>query len=239
MSLELVTAAFLSGLFGSAHCVGMCGGISAALGMGAGGNASAMRLAGYASLYNLGRIGSYIGAGAVAGAVGTWLGIGFDVADWATALRMVAGAVIIAIGLQLGFGWRLLAPVERAGFRVWRHLAPLARSLMTARNPARALALGALWGWLPCGLVYGMLLMASVSGGAPGGMVVMAAFGAGTLPAMIATGAVGGHLRRLTARPGLRRAAGGMMVALGVWTVALPSLLIRLDLQGLAALCLP
>lgn len=113
----------------------------------------------------------------------------------------------------------------------------MARRLMPVRRPLAALGLGALWGWLPCGLVYSMLLTASVSGGALGGAGVMAAFGAGTLPALVTTTAAAGQLQRLTRHPGFRRVAGATVVLLGLWTLATPHLLHSVGLKQLTALC--
>lgn len=179
-----LAAALVAGLVGSSHCLGMCGGIAIALGM-----QGRQRPLVSALLYNAGRIASYAAAGAVAGGIGLWLGQSLHAGYAPVVLRLLAGGAMIAIGLQVALNWRLLRPIERAGMHVWRRLSPQAGRLMGRRSPLSALALGAVWGWLPCGLVYAMLLAAAASGGAPEGAGLMAAFGLGTAPAMIATGA--------------------------------------------------
>jgi len=225
MNAEPVTlaAALVAGLVGSAHCLGMCGGIAAALGMAtAGERAGTGRAIGHALVYNTGRIASYAAAGLVAGSIGLALGNAVHAPEARFVLRVLTGAVLIAIGLQIAFNLRLLRPLETAGMRAWRHIAPLARGLMGRRGLLGTAALGALWGWLPCGLVYGMLLAAAATGHPLDGAATMVAFGLGTAPAMIATGALGGQFQRLRQRPGFRRAAGTVVIVLGGWTMAWP-----------------
>ena len=205
-------AALLGGLVGSVHCLGMCGGIAGALGMAGGGRAS------FAAAYSAGRIASYAVAGAIAGAVGAGLAGAAGVGPW---LRLAMGAVLILLGLQVALNLKLLAPLEAAGATLWRRLAPLARRLIPPRHAGQALALGALWGWLPCGLVYGMLVAAAASGSAGGGALFMAVFGLGTAPAMIGLAwASGRGGRLLTAQR--KRALGWLLVVFGAWTAATP-----------------
>jgi len=227
MTTEMtLIAALLAGLLGSTHCLAMCGGIAGGLGMGLPEERrTAPRLLGYLLLYNLGRITSYSIAGAVAGGIGLWLGSMVEVAAWSHVLRWATGALMVAIGLQLAFRWRGLRHLEGLGGRFWRRLAPLGRRLMPVRDPGTALALGALWGWLPCGLVYSVLVVAAVSGGPGRGAALMAAFGLGTLPAMVATGALAGRLRRYAGDRRLRRAAGLLVIVFGAWTLFGPDMM--------------
>jgi len=85
---------------------------------------------------------------------------------------------------------------------------------------AQALGLGLLWGWLPCGLVYSVLLIAAASADVATGASIMIAFGLGTMPAMIATGVGALQLARFAGRA--RLVAGLLVVALGVLTLAMP-----------------
>jgi len=205
-------AALLGGLVGSVHCFGMCGGIAGALGMAGSGRAT-MALA-----YSAGRIASYSVAGAIAGAIGAGLAGAAGLGPW---LRLLMGFVLVLLGLQVALNLKLLAPLEAAGARLWRRLAPAARRLIPPRHAGQALALGALWGWLPCGLVYGMLAAAAGTGGAPDGAAFMAVFGLGTAPAMIGlTWASGRGSVFLTARR--KRALGWLLVVFGAWTAATP-----------------
>ncbi|WP_240901104.1 sulfite exporter TauE/SafE family protein [Thioalkalivibrio sp. XN8] len=207
-----LAAALLGGLVGSVHCLGMCGGIAGALGM-AGGGRPAMAVS-----YSAGRIASYAMAGAIAGAIGAGLAGAMGLGPW---LRLLMGAVLVLLGLQVAINLRVLAPLEAAGARLWQRLAPLARRFVPPRHAGQALALGALWGWLPCGLVYGMLAAAAGTGGAAEGALFMAVFGLGTAPAMIGvTWASGRSGTLLTARR--RRLLGWLLVLFGAWTMVTP-----------------
>ena len=218
-----LTAAFIAGLAGSAHCMGMCGGIVASLGLGtAGKRAGPLRSLGYALLYNGGRIASYTVAGVLVGSVGLLAGGSLQAPGTGIVLRAITGLVLVAIGLQVAFGLRMLQPIERVGFRLWARIAPLARGLMVHRGPWAALGLGALWGWLPCGLVYAMLFAALATANPVESGGLMAAFGLGTAPAMVATGAFAARFRHYTHHPHFRRVAGIVVIGLGLWTALAP-----------------
>ena len=212
--------ALLAGLLGSGHCLAMCGGIAAALGScGAG-----QRRAWQPLLYQLGRLGSYGTAGSIAGAVGAAAGFAFSAARWGELLRLAAALVVIAIGLDMALEanalTRALRLPERWGARLWRRLSPATAALARAPPGVRALALGFVWGWLPCGLVYSVLIAAAVAGSGARGGLTMLAFGLGTLPAMSGVGYLG---RRLPRRDGaFARLLGASLVACGVWTAAVP-----------------
>lgn len=215
MAMETsLLAALVAGLVGSVHCFGMCGGIAGALGMAGGGRAS------LAVSYSAGRIASYAVAGAAAGAIGAGLAGVAGLGPW---LRLVMGVLLVILGLQVALNLKLLAPLEAAGAGLWRRLAPVARGFIPPRHAGQGFALGALWGWLPCGLVYGMLAAAAGSGSAINGAAFMAVFGLGTAPAMVGlTWASGRGGTWLTA--GRRRALGWVLVAFGAWTAATPLL---------------
>jgi len=212
--------ALLAGLFGSTHCLAMCGGIATALG-----GASGRRSPWQALLYSSGRVVSYALAGAVAGALGASVGFVFAFASsWSVLLRLGTAVMVIIIGLDISLGtgsaaYWLRAP-ERWGGRLWRRLAPGRRLSLPSAPKTRALVLGLLWGWLPCGLVYSVLLAAALAGGAVVGSLTMLGFGLGTLPAMSALSYSGAWLPR---RDGLTaRLLGALLVACGIWTAILP-----------------
>jgi len=173
-------------------------------------------------LYNLGRIGSYSLAGALAGGASFALGSAIDLPLWSLITRSLTGAILILIGLNIALGWRLPSLLENAGARVWTLLSPTARRLLSSRSAAGMLGLGALWGWLPCGLTYTMLLAAAGTGQVAEGSLLMLAFGMGTLPAMVAAGAAAGTLQRFTRSQNVRRVSGALLVILGAWTAAYP-----------------
>ena len=213
-------AALVAGLVGSSHCIAMCGGIALAFGA-----QSRRRPLSSALLYNSGRITSYAIAGALAGGLGVGLGQLLDPQVLIVVLRALAGAMLVAIGLQIALNWRLLRPIENLGFRLWHRVSPAARSLIGRRGALPALLLGGLWGWLPCGLVYSILVAATFSGGSLQGAGLMLAFGLGTAPALIATGTAASRLQRLTRRPAFRRTGGAFVVVLGLLTALMPWLM--------------
>jgi len=216
-SLPLFGAAFATGLLGSAHCFGMCGGISGLFAV----NASATSLRRdlpMAITYNVGRVISYIVLGATVALLGQSL---VDAIPRLTApVRLLSGLLIVFVGLQVAFNWRALAPIEKAGAGLWRRIAPAAKGLLPVTTVPRALGLGLLWGWLPCGLVYSVLLLAATTANAVTGGLVMLAFGLGTMPAMIATGLSASKLSAFMSRR--RLGAGLLIILLGLATLAMP-----------------
>lgn len=207
----LAAAAFAAGLLGGVHCVGMCGGIVGALSAASRGSLSA-RLA----AFNAGRIASYATAGATAGAMGGLAqGVGPE-AILRTALFVAAQVMVVLIGFYVA-GWsRAIVRFERAGAALWRRLDPLRRRFFPIDSTSRALGAGAIWGWIPCGLVYGMLPLAAVAGGPGKGALVLAAFGLGTLPGLVAAGAAARRLAEMRRAPWVRRFAGFTIVAVGI-----------------------
>ncbi len=224
MTNELtLLAALLIGLAGSPHCLGMCGGIAGSLGAGMQGGGSGSRLT-LALSYNLGRLGSYTLMGAMAAAVVAAIGATFAISTWAVVLRLLTAAILIAVAAHLLFNWTGLRRIEVIGGRLWRHISPRAQRLLPVRTPGRALALGALWGWLPCGLVYTVLVAASVSGSALAGAAVMFAFGLGTLPAMTGVTVFGQAVRRWQGSRQARTITGSVLLVFGLWTAASPAM---------------
>lgn len=211
-------AAFLVGLLGGVHCVGMCGGIVGALTFGLPEQVRGQRSAvvPYLLAYNAGRIASYVTAGALMGGIG-WLAANLAlVHDVQRVLQIVAAAFMIALGLYLAGWWQGLAKLERAGGALWRRLEPLGRRLLPVRTPGQAVQLGLLWGWLPCGLVYSVLIWAIAAGGVVEGALLMLAFGLGTLPNLLAMGVFAAQLARWARRRAVRVAAGLVVIGFGI-----------------------
>jgi uncharacterized protein len=208
----LAAAAFAAGLLGGVHCAGMCGGIAASLSFGARGPILARQLA-----FNAGRIGTYAAAGAIVGAAGS-------VVTWAIGaqalLFTVANVLMVLLGFYiLGIG-RVVLKLESWGRHLWRRVEPVARRLFPVDSAPKALAAGALWGWVPCGLVYSMLALSLASGDALHGGLVMAAFGLGTLPTLLAAGMAAQKVATFRRSPWLRYPAGLAIVAMGVIGIA-------------------
>lgn len=213
--------AFIAGLMGSVHCVGMCGGIVGALtyGLPEKVRQSPARLLPFVLSYNIGRISSYTIAGMIIGHLGNFAGdLIAEYRGWMI-LRIVAALIMITMGLYISGWWQGLVRLERLGGHVWKYLQPLGQHLMPVRTLPHALLLGVVWGWLPCGLVYTMLVWTLASGGWQEGALFMLSFGTGTLPALLAMGAAGAWLARALRQPAWRRLAGTVVIAFGVWTL--------------------
>ncbi|MFC5474480.1 sulfite exporter TauE/SafE family protein [Paraherbaspirillum soli] len=222
---------FMVGLLGSVHCVGMCGGIVSAFSMTpaarkfpvavvvrAGPIAEAGTVDSLLRVieYNAGRIASYATAGAIAGGI---VG-GVRTLASASVVQMIgywlANLMLATLGLYLMDAWRGLSRIEAAGQTLWRRIQPLTKHLMPLDSPLKMLALGGLWGWLPCGMVYSVLLTAMLSGSALSGAAVMLIFGLGTLPVLLMMGMLGACLRSWLQRRSVRFISGLVVLGFGV-----------------------
>ncbi|MFM8339050.1 MAG: sulfite exporter TauE/SafE family protein [Fluviibacter sp.] len=199
-------SAVLIGWLGGVHCLGMCGGIVSALALSAPQSGRTKILL----AYNLGRCLTYVALGLVAGAFGylgtRTLGVAPNL------LYTLANVLLVGMGLYLlGFPW-LVRPLEQLGQNLWRRIEPVSRQLFPVNTMPRALGVGLLWGFLPCGLVYSALATAFALGSVAQGGLWMAAFALGTLPNLLMAGWVGaGALQRL--RQSSLRWIGGVLVA--------------------------
>ena len=209
--MDSLLALFLVGLLGGTHCVGMCGGIVGALSVG-GPARFPLHLA-----YNLGRILSYMLAGALVGALGSASLALAGQLPLRIALYLAANLMLIALGFYLMGVTRALAFTERVGQNLWKHIQPLTRRFLPARSVVQALPLGMLWGWLPCGLVYSALATALAAGSASQGALLMLAFGLGTLPNLLLAGLLLVRLRHLVQLAAVRLVAGLLVTAFGIW----------------------
>jgi sulfite exporter TauE/SafE len=234
---------FVVGLAGSIHCAGMCGGIVTAMSttvtvipakagihaerahgrsMDRSGVPSALRRNDVARVvgYNAGRISSYMLAGALAGGLAGGARSMASLADVQLGFYWLANAMLIALGLYLMNAWRGLTVLEQGGRTLWRHIAPATKTFMPADTPAKAFALGALWGWLPCGMVYSVLATALLSGSAADGAAVMLAFGLGTLPMLTGLGLLGARVQHAMRRRSVRIACGLLVLGFGALGLA-------------------
>nr|WP_269137856.1 sulfite exporter TauE/SafE family protein [Pseudomonas sp. MMS21 TM103] len=213
----LLLSALILGLLGGGHCLGMCGGLMGALTLAIPAEQRAQRFQLLLS-YNLGRILSYATAGLLLGMAGWALAS----SPAAMLLRVVAALLLIAMGLYLAGWWSGLTRIEALGRGLWRYIQPLTRRFMPVTSLPRALLLGGLWGWLPCGLVYSTLLWAASQGDAFDSAALMLAFGIGTLPVLLATGMAAERVTVLLRKQGVRMAGGLLVILFGLWTLPGP-----------------
>jgi uncharacterized protein len=211
-------AAFAVGLSGGAHCALMCGGISSVIVAGGAGVQSAKR----ALFAQIGRIVSY----AIAGALVATLSAGaLSILATDTARKTVPillGLAWIGIALQL-LGWWAKSPwLARIGVAFWRRLQPLTRRVWPVNTPLRALAAGALWGWLPCAMSYAMLLVAAATAHPLQAAAVMVVFGIGTMPGTLLPALASVKLQRVGLSPRYRQVMATALLAFGIVSVVLP-----------------
>ena len=174
--------------------------------------------------YNAGRIGSYMLAGALAGGLANGAQSLASLAGLQLGFYWLANLMLVALGLYLMNAWRGLAVLEQGGRVLWQRaqpiIAPMMKTLVPADQPHKSFALGALWGWLPCGMVYSALATAMLSGSTAGGAAVMLAFGLGTLPMLTCLGLLGARVQRAMQRRHVRIACGLLVLAFGMLGLA-------------------
>lgn len=208
-----LAAALLAGLLGGGHCVGMCGGIVGAVTMTLPGSKPKLP---FVLAYNLGRIGSYGVAGGIAGAVGASSFFLDHVLPVEKVLYALASLMLVLLGFYLAGIWRVLTRLEALGDRLWQHLQPYSKRLLPVRTLPQSLMLGVLWGWLPCGLVYSVLVAAVATGSPVQGGLLMLAFGLGTLPTLLAMGMAAVRLKKLLQHLWFRRLSGLLIAGFGL-----------------------
>lgn len=204
MTADLLSAALI-GLISAGHCLGMCGGITLALGLHSQGLGTLLA-------YNLGRISTYGLLGLLIGAGLHWL------PQSATpVLRLIAAALLVLIALYYLNIKAWITRLEQLALPLWRRLQPLARRWVPVRHPLQAYPVGLVWGLLPCGLIYSALGFAATRAEPLASGALMLAFGLGTLPAMLATGAFSQQLNAWLRRPLTRALIGGLLLLFAAW----------------------
>ena len=209
-----IFVAAIAGLAGSIHCVGMCGGLVGVLSASLKDSSPAAVL--YLCAYNGGRIISYSIAGLLIGSVSEQVYALFPMQRAHVFGTMIAGAFMIALGFHIARWWKAMSIFERAGGKLWQKLIPIFAKYLPARALRHAFVGGMLWGWLPCGLVYSILVLAAASGSAFHGAAIMLAFGIGTLPMLFVMSVVSDRLARLQTQLFVRNVLGVVVCTLGI-----------------------
>ncbi|HQQ63190.1 MAG TPA: sulfite exporter TauE/SafE family protein [Pseudomonadales bacterium] len=208
-----LSSACLLGFMSSGHCLGMCGGISCALGLQQHRNPKAALL-----LYHCGRICTY-----------TLLALAFGaslqhtlhqfplLSPW---LRTMTGLVLLAMALHIARWWSGITALEKIGARWWKPLQKIARPLLPAEKYWQIFALGLLSGWLPCALVYSTLTWAASRADATQAAALMFCFGLGTTPALFASGVFAENLKQIMQQKKWRYSAALLLALCALWTIA-------------------
>ena len=207
-----MSAVFIAGLLSGVHCAGMCGGIVGVVSLQTPGKRPAWQ---FQLTYNFGRILSYGAAGIIVGALGQ-SGLALkSTLPLQEILFALASSMMIVMGFYLaGFG-QGVRYLEKAGSVVWKIVQPYTRKLLPADTLPKAGMLGLAWGWLPCGLVYSVLLTALAMGSAWQGGLIMLAFGLGTLPNLLALGLFYNSVKKFAQARPVRLLAGLLVAGLG------------------------
>ena len=213
-----MTVAFLIGLLSTLHCFGMCGGLVGAMTMSL---EPAIRkqtsqLGLYTLAYNGGRIVSYVVAGFLVGWFGQALRDFLMPENGISVLRLIASILIIAMGFYIAGWFPQFSKIEKIGQPLWRLLQPLGQRLLPVKNIWQAFLFGAVWGWLPCGLVYYVLLISPANDSALNSALFMLFFGLGTLIPMMAAGFLTGRLAPLRQSQKIRYFSGIVLIIMGV-----------------------
>ncbi|KYL34067.1 MULTISPECIES: sulfite exporter TauE/SafE family protein [Pseudoalteromonas] len=208
----IFVSAFLMGLIGSGHCIAMCGGIASSLQLASNKRQTWL----YSLAYNSGRALSYMLAGALVAGISSQFAT--QNSAFALFLSFLAGMFMLLVGVYIMRLAATLQWLEKLGKTlIWQHLIKLNKYLMPIDSPLKALGYGALWGWLPCGLVYSALTWAMTSGTAINGALVMLAFALGTFPAMITLGVAAQKLNTLFNHPWTRIILGSVIIWYGIY----------------------
>ncbi len=215
--IPLLASAFILGLLGAGHCLGMCGGLMGALTMSIPAEQQNRRLRIIVG-YNLGRVSSY----AIAGFLFGLFGWAVEQTPAANALRVVAALLLISLGLYLAGWWHGLTRIEKLGSYLWKYIQPFASRLLPVKGTLHAVLLGMLWGWLPCGLVYSTLFWAASQGDATTSALLMFTFGLGTWPVLLASGLAAESVTAFLRKKNVRYAAGLLVILYGLWTLPGP-----------------
>ncbi len=207
--LSQILSAFIIGLLGGSHCVVMCGGIVSAISLPSSNTSPFVR----SLFYNLGRISSYTFIGALFGGIGYALGFLGDIKTIQLGLSLFSAIILILMGLYIT-GWlNWLVKIELLGKRIWQKIEPLGRRWIPIEHHHQAYLVGAIWGWLPCGLVYSVLIWSLSAGSAINGALLMLAFGLGTLPNLLAMGWFSQTLTGLLHKQWVKQVAGLVIIA--------------------------
>jgi sulfite exporter TauE/SafE len=212
-------AAFMAGLMGGAHCAAMCGGIVCMISGRRHDGINGVSRWRITLAYNAGRIFSYTFAGMLAGAVGQAGLLLRGSIPVQQVFMLAAGLTLCVMALYLAGISPLMRGLEAAGAFLWRQAEPYAHRIFPVDSGFKALGLGMVWGWLPCGMVYAALLLALSTGSSVQGGWVMLAFGLGTLPNMLLMSGLARRLQLILKRRGARLAAAGVLAVAGLYGV--------------------
>jgi len=210
--------AFLMGLISALHCLGMCGSIIGTLTLSLRKEIRENKalLVTFVFCYNFGRITSYTVAGFLAGLVHNLLMMPLGEAVGHRILQIVSALIMAGAGLHIAGWFPRFAYIEKSGVLLWKAIEPYGRRLIPVQSRFHAFVFGMIWGWLPCGLVYAAIGLATTAGNEYRGALTMLAFGVGTLPAVVGVGVATSLMVRLSNMKKFRQLAGVSLILLAL-----------------------
>ena len=212
MTESLVYMAFVTGLLGAGHCIGMCGGLVSALSLSDAGQKGGWL---FHLLYNTGRVATYTFIGAIVG----WLGSALAYTDQfkivTRSLLLCSDLFVILVGLGTAgmFTWLNVAKLDFTG--PMRLMTTAVSGLRRLPPALAALPLGLLFGFIPCGYLYAVAITAAQSASIVTGALMLLAFGLGTAPSLFFFGGAA-HWLSGKARTWMLRTAGLVVAGMGV-----------------------
>ncbi|MFK5985893.1 MAG: sulfite exporter TauE/SafE family protein [Pseudomonadota bacterium] len=214
-------AAFLAGLLGGVHCVGMCGGIVGALSFSLDNQTppKAQLIMPFLLAYNSGRLLSYTIAGALLGGISMLASNLVAIQNAQLVLQSLAAILMLLLGLYLAGWWHGINKIEQLGTHLWKKIEPFSRKYIPVKHLNHAFLLGIFWGWLPCGLVYTLLFWSISSASMVDGALIMLCFGLGTLPTLLAMGVFATSLSSFVHNSWVRQIAGATLIAFAIYTL--------------------
>jgi sulfite exporter TauE/SafE len=177
-TVMILWTAFIVGLFGSMHCIGMCGPITLAL---PGFHNHIPKVVSSRLLYNIGRTITYAFMGALIGLAGEGISLA-GAQRWVSIASGILLIVIVLIPSSLSSRFNILKPAYHFTDYLKKKFGPLLKS----NSLSSVFVIGVLNGFLPCGLVYVALAGALATGSLVQGTLYMAFFGLGTIPLLFA-----------------------------------------------------
>ncbi len=216
-------AGLLAGLFGSTHCLGMCGGIAGMLHAQLPGDKPWL-----AAGFHLGRIASYLLIALIATGIGM-LPANLLPEHTVVVMRVGLGLMLIMMAFYIALPGRFRDLAGQAAAPLTRRMIPVLARFLPVKSFDNALGLGLLWGLLPCGLLYSVVAAAVLLADPLATTAMVLAFGIGTVPLLLGTGLAALKFRSAVNRRGLRWFAAGLLALTGLLVAAGPWLAHLID----------
>lgn len=202
------------GFFSGFHCIAMCGGLCAVL--------CQKQTQHQVFITNLGRITTYTLLGALFAGLIQSASLRLDLATWGYFLRLLMGVMLVLTGFILIFKEHARWLVIQKPLPFWSKVAAHLKKIQQANSTMAVYYKGMLWGMIPCGLLYGMLIIAATTADVIRGASFMLFFGIGTLLPLMLSQTVIRKMLVTGSNLWLRRVSGFLIILLGTWIVVGP-----------------